>query len=141
MHKQNEYVMKRKKATNIQYAVFRKLFSKNTRQHKRSVFLSQVLRDLEIVKGYSREQIDDIAHDIAENISFNHFYGLVIEEFDNCCVGYLPSIDQKVDKVTISLSKASLSFLEFFNRKGPYKVNYYYKGGLLHTSQQKARRF
>jgi hypothetical protein len=133
--------MKRKKATNIQYRVFRKLYSKGTRQHKRRVFLSQVLNDLEIVKGYSPDQIDGIAHDIAKNISFNHFYGLVIEEFDNCCIGYQPGIDQKVDKVTISLVPVSLSLSDFFKRRDYYKVNYYYKGGLLHSSQKKARRF
>ena len=133
--------MKKKRATNIQNSIFRKMYSRSTRQHKRRVFLSQVLSDLEIVKGYSSDQIDDIAHDIVKNISFNQFYGLVIEEFDNCCIGYHPGIDQKIDKVTISLVSASLSLSDFFKRRDYYKVNYYYKGRLLHSSQKKARRF
>ena len=133
--------MKKKEASKIQYDVFRRLFPRSVRQHKRRVFLSEAMKDLCDVCGYSSVMLHDIAHDIVEDLSFNLFYGVVIGNFALYCKGYQGSTRQTVDKVEITLIPASLGFFDFFSSTAEYRVNYYSGGELIHSANRKARRF
>ena len=133
--------MKKQKASKIQYDVFKRLFSRSVRQHKRRVFLSDVMEDLCDVCGYSSTMLKEIAHSIVEDLSFNLFYGVVIGNFALYCKGYQGSTRQTVDKVEIILAPVSLGFFDFFSSTAEYRVNYYSDGKLIHSANRKARRF
>ena len=125
--------MKKEKASKIQYGVFRKLFSQDTRMHKRRVFLSQALEDLYGICEYSPDQIYNIVRKIVESKSFNQFYGVVISRFDVYSKGYQPGKNVRIDKISITLSPASLNFLDFFKRKSKYKVCYFRDNEIFDT--------
>jgi hypothetical protein len=133
--------MKKDEASLIQYRVFRKLFSKENRVHKRRVFLSQALEDLYGLCGYSPDQIYNIVRKIVETKSFNHFYGVVIPRFDLYSKGYQPGKDVKIEKISITLSAASLSFPDFFKRKSKYKICYFRDNEIFYTKYKELERF
>ena len=117
--------MKKKKASKIQYSVFRKLFSRETRQHKRRVFLSDALKELQNLCGYAPNQIYSIAHEIAEDLSFNPFRGVTINNFENYCIGQISEKRVKITKVEIILRRVSLDIFDFFKKKEEYRINFY----------------
>jgi len=133
--------MKKTKAAKLQYKVFKKLFSRDTRIHKRRVFLTEALEDLEKICEYSPQQLRDITHHIAVDISFNHFMGIRISNFRKYSAGYKGLSNQEIDRIDIILLPASLGFFQLFKRDEKYRVNYYHNGCLIHSTNQYARRF
>ena len=133
--------MKKSKATELQNRVFRTVFSRDTRIRKRRAFLVEALKNLHNVCNYSPEQIKEICHRIAVDISFNPFFGVSIHNFQEYCVGYTNRYDQEIDKINIILLPVSLGVLDFFKREEKYKVNYYFEGKLIYSSTLYARRF
>ena len=133
--------MKKNKASELQYKVFKKLFSRDTRIHKRRVFLTEALEDLEKICGYSPQQLRDITHHIAVDISFNPFMGVRIGNFRKYSSGYKGLNEKKIDRVDIILLPASLGFFQLFKRDERYRVNYYDGEYLVHSTNQYARRF
>ena len=133
--------MKKIRATKIQNDVFRKFFSKRSRIRKRRVFLYDILEDLQIVCGYSPQQITDICYLISVDLSFNQFLGVTIENFKKYSQGFTGSVDMEVDKIVISLNKASLGLIDFFRRDEEYKVKYYHNKDSVLSTNVTARRF
>ena len=133
--------MKKIRATKIQNDVFRKFFSKKNRIRKRRVFLYDILEDLQIVCGYSPQQITDICYLISVDLSFNQFLGVTIENFKKYSQGFTGSVDMEVDKIVISLNKASLGLIDFFRRDEEYKVKYYHNKDSVLSTNVTARRF
>ena len=133
--------MKKNKASELQYKVFRKVFSQRTRIHKRREFLTEVLEDLQTICGYSPQQVNDINYRIAKDISFNPFIGVKIPNFRKYSFGFQGSNKQVIDSIEIFLLPASLGLFELFKRDEQYKVNYYCDGELVLATTQYARRF
>ena len=133
--------MKKIKATEIQYKVFRKVFSKKTRIQKRRDFLNEVLEDIQVACGYSPQQVSDMSYLIARDITFNLFMGVTINNFEKYSHGYQKTIDIDIDKIVVSLSKASLGFFDLFKRDEEYKVRYYKDQELILSVFRCARRF
>ena len=133
--------MKKTKAAKLQYKVFRKVFSRSTRKHRRRVFLTEALEKLQSLCGYSPQQVNDITHRIAKDLTFNLFMGVKIYDFGKYCKGFQGSKNQQIDRIEITLLPASLSILEFFKRDEEYKVKYYSGDELILTTTEYARRF
>ena len=133
--------MKKTKATKLQYRVFKKVFSRGTRIHKRRVFLTEALEDLQQLCGYSPQQLRDITHHIVVDLSFNPFMGVKISNFSKYNAGYQGFSDRKIDRVDIYLLPASLGLFQLFKRDEKYRVNYYYEDQLIYSADQYARRF
>ena len=133
--------MKKRNASKIQYKVFRFLFSRSIRQHKRRVFLSESLVDLFNLCGYSPNQVADIAHEIVIDYSFNPFLGVVVDDFDKYSIKCQSDSKRPIDKIEVMLVPVSLGFFDLFKRDAEYKVKYYEKGKIVFSSHQVARRF
>jgi hypothetical protein len=99
------------------------------------------LEDLQIVCGYSPQQVTDICYLISKDLSFNQFLGVTIENFQKYSQGFTGSIDIEVSKIVITLNKASLGLVDFFRRDEEYKVKYYHNKDSVLSTTVTARRF